>query len=149
MFEAEVQRGAMELDAAVPGWDEQIPLDGLSMHRTGLCVLGWTHGSYQQGVCVLNDVRVPRTQRGMDWLSLWMICPLSRLCRWSASRGFTLPGWFFESDDPRWQHLRSAWVALITSRRLARAAQTEGEPVETPYVEDPAFADADAELVAV
>ncbi len=125
MFETEVAAGAMELDAAVPGWDEWVDLEWLHMNYRDGCMLAHTHGDYYAGLHALT-----RTRMGNGSLfELRAVFPLSRINRWSVSRGFTLRGWAYGVPDPRWEHLRQAWVTLITARRQSRLREADRERV--------------------
>lgn len=118
MFEARVQRGAMELDATVPGWDENIDLCRLELFDCAECVLGQTFGWFWTGLWRLrgNDGNYP------DNFYEDLIVRDDYLL-WAMERGFSVSSSGVKYD--LWNQLRDAWITLITARRASRVPEPE------------------------
>lgn len=105
------ERGALVLDAVVPGWHRRIPYTvRLDQGNGALCVLGQIYGDWRQGLKVL----------GISLLSYDVI-----------ELGFgPHSGWVAPDDN---MHLTTAWLAEI-ARRVA--ADATGEQWMTVEVEE-------------
>lgn len=101
------ERGALLLDARLPGWHQRLNLNALRMANSCRCVLGQLHGNYGLG---LDAVEAPHFLRE------------DARGEFAVEHGFTLP------DEPDWWHadgwvlLRQAWAEEVLRRTEADLA---------------------------
>ena len=92
MFEQQVQRGAVLLDALRPGWRKSISVDVLDLSSGCLCILGQIYGTFHEG---LN-----RVCGSEDWDIRW---------NFSLEHGFDT----YDDDDTACRALEQAWITAL------------------------------------
>jgi hypothetical protein len=114
MYEAEVEAGAVWLDAEVPGWEARVNDEKLKMNDGCLCILGqvFAEAASAAGESV-----------GFEWASVrfagsswWNYSSMEWLC----ARGFLTHD---ESNLSSFALLQDAWLDLLADRRIARRAE--------------------------
>lgn len=97
----DVQRGVAWLDTHVPGWAERIRLDRLDIGGQYSCILGQLFGSYDSGLCVVEQGET-----------------------WAIAHGFTVRRDLREGDAlgeapiyTIFNYLTALWYTIIATRR--------------------------------
>lgn len=104
-FEVRVRRGALHLDATVPGWADKVDVGTLDIGSCFDCIIGQLVGPYHL-LFFCDDV--PEDGSGLARLGLDHVPSAS----WREDHGFTVCG-----SRGGFASLRAAWVAEILPRR--------------------------------
>ena len=111
-----VTAGAFALDAAKPGWENQIDLDRLDVSSPVNCVLGQLYGEYTNAP---KSLRMGETELGFYANSVTKVDGMSLAdyfdCMTSLSK----------EVHAEYEALTSAWKDLVTSRREETTAHQE------------------------
>jgi hypothetical protein len=112
-IEARVRRGALLLDATMPGWAAKVNGDRLAMRWCDKCLLGQLYGDYNDG---LKRVGLPLY---LDW-DKGSNKESDEAEEIAAAHGFTITDEEYREDvrdETAWPALADTWRAEIRSRR--------------------------------